>query len=495
MDNSPLEESELLGVYSIGVAYEPYSLIATAILGPLVMQNLAAHAAFTRADHSIPCDTSAAYHCDVSVLGTWVDTSSLVLYCNSISVILQILLFIPIGSMADYGNLRRFFLFLFSYLQAICGLLILFVVNDKLWWLSFLSINGAGVFIGAASVFFAAYIPVLTNVSASVLDAKKRGDREAEFASFEKQASIISSNGVMWAAAAGLAIFLVCLVFIGLDMFLFKIHWGLSSSYTMQVAIAFCAVWQIGVLTFYSLSRVKHRPGPPLPYGETYTSQSFKSLYDVLAKARSLRHCFYMLAGWFVYSDSFTTVSSAAILFGQSELGAPLPILLGAAICVPLFAMIGTWVFLRVQFHFGWTTRKAVIVQAFLYSLLPLWGLVGFFNPWLGLRSKYELPIIGAYHGFLFGPTQSACRVLFAELIPRGHESQFFSLFGSSWIGPLVVAAITNATGSLRYAFIFLFVFFLVPIAIFYNVDPHEGRSDALAFHQSEHGEIPLQPI
>ncbi|KAJ3305009.1 Autophagy protein 22 [Kappamyces sp. JEL0829] len=310
MDTSTVQERELRGWYSLGASFQPFSLVGTAVLGPLVLQQLAASAAFAHDDHSIPCDTSQAYHCDVPLFGTWLDTASLVLYANSASVVIQMLLFIPIGSMADYGNLRRFFVFFFSYLTVLFGLLILLVVNDSLYWLAFVSVNGAGICIGATSVFIGAYIPILTSFSAPIVSAKHSHSRAEEAELFELEANRISSNGIVASSVAGLALFALSAGFVVASV-LFKWNFGLSSAYNQQIGMALCSIWQLLVLTFYSLPRVKARPGPPLPAGQSYISQSFQSLRDTLQKATSLRHCFIMLAGWFIYSDAFTTGARA----------------------------------------------------------------------------------------------------------------------------------------------------------------------------------------
>jgi len=74
---------------------------------------------------------------------------------------------------------------------------------------------------------------------------------------------------------------------------------------------------------------------------------------------------------------------------------------------------------------------------------------------------------------------------MFADLVPRGRESEFFGLYaitdkGSSWLGPLAIAAITDATHEIRHAFIFLLVLLSLPIPIIYfGVDMHQGRLDA----------------
>jgi len=138
------------------------------------------------------------------------------------------------------------------------------------------------------------------------------------------------------------------------------------------------------------------------------------------------------LIGWFIYSDSFTTVVSIAILFAQSTLGAPKAILLGGAIIVPLFGGIGNWLWTWAQERQGWSNHRVLMMQSTLFLILPLWGIMGFFTPAgsFGLQNKYELLIVAAYHGLLLGSTQSTCRVFYSELIPRGHEAQFFGLYG-----------------------------------------------------------------
>jgi len=79
----------------------------------------------------------------------------------------------------------------------------------------------------------------------------------------------------------------------------------------------------------------------------------------------------------------------------------------------------------------------------------------------------------------------SFCRSMFADLVPRGRESEFFGLYaitdkGSSWLGPLAVAAITDATHEIRHAFVFLLVLLSVPIPIIYfGVNMEQGRRDA----------------
>ena len=56
---------------------------------------------------------------------------------------------------------------------------------------------------------------------------------------------------------------------------------------------------------------------------------------------------------------------------------------------------------------------------------------------------------------------QSFSRSLFGRLIPAGEEAAFFSVYeltnrGSSWLGPLVLSAVQQSTGSLALGFLYI---------------------------------------
>lgn len=75
---------------------------------------------------------------------------------------------------------------------------------------------------------------------------------------------------------------------------------------------------------------------------------------------------------------------------------------------------------------------------------------------------------------------------LFGELIPEGSEAAFYALYavtdkGSSVFGPVVVGAITDATGEIRPAFWFLAVLIALPIPLIYFVDVERGRREGAA--------------
>ena len=184
-----------------------------------------------------------------------------------------------------------------------------------------------------------------------------------------------------------------------------------------------------------------------------------------------------------IYSDGFSTISAVAILYAKTELGASQMTLLIAGVIVPLAAGVGSFVWPWLQAKLHLTTRQIIMIQAFLYTLFPIYCL-------LFLRSSSEIWPLSAYHGFLLGATQSSCRVLFSELIPQGLETEFFSLYeitdkGSAWVGPLVVGLIGSLAG-LKNSFYFLATMLGFPIVLLYFVNDIQGKQDAHKY--VEHG-------
>ena len=83
-----------------------------------------------------------------------------------------------------------------------------------------------------------------------------------------------------------------------------------------------------------------------------------------------------------------------------------------------------------------------------------------------------------------WGSIQSYARSVFAYLVPIGKESQMFALYeitdkGSSWIGPLMVALITNIS-SIRWGMFYVTSFFLIAMPLLiWGVDLQIGMKQA----------------
>ena len=86
--------------------------------------------------------------------------------------------------------------------------------------------------------------------------------------------------------------------------------------------------------------------------------------------------------------------------------------------------------------------------------------------------------------GIVLGGTQALSRSFFSQLIPRGREAEYFSLYqaaerGTSWLGTLVFGLVHQWTDSYRPAIFALVVFFVVGAVLLARVDPRRGIREA----------------
>ncbi|KAF9365365.1 Autophagy protein 22 [Mortierella sp. NVP85] len=298
----------------------------------------------------------------------------------------------------------------------------------------------------------------------------------------------ISAKGFASGYFGGILLLLVCLYISYRDK---------SSARSLKIGIFLSGLWWF---IFAALAGVwlKRRPGRELHLDERsqnrgalwvasqYVLYSWRRVGATIVQAKKLPSAFAFLVAWFFLSDGYTSISNVALLFAKTSLNLPQTLLILLSLEVPICALIGTLVFPKLQQALGYDQKQMVLLLLIMLVMVPVYGTLGLIFPfWPHLSSAAELFALAAYFGFLIGAVQSFCRSVFAGLVPRGRESEFFGLYaitdkGSSWLGPLAVAAITDATHEIRHAFVFLLVLLSLPIPIIYfGVDMNQGRLDA----------------
>ncbi|CAG8678937.1 18140_t:CDS:10, partial [Acaulospora morrowiae] len=455
VDEQPLTSRELKGWYIHNVACGTYDVAAISVFIPVILENLAAQAGY-ELDQKTPCNTTVNdYQCVVKFGAGYVDTSSYSLYVIAISVLFQAILFIGCASLADYGNSRKKFLLTFSYIGAILTMAFMLIfpsVSKNLYWLAGVLTVLSNCCYGAAYVFFLAYIPTYVRAHPDFLELKRenRENSEVQIRKLEDElATKFASTSMVWGFVAG-EVVLFC--GIGISVALNQ------TTYSLQLALGFSGFWWLVWLTFTAWWLV-NRTGPPLPANENVILFPWKRVYKTLSSTRHLWQTIKFLVAWFLLSDGINTLVTVCVLFGKKRLHMTDVELLLFAIIVPICAAIGIYAYLFIQKGFNLTIRTLIIVLSFFFAILPLYAILGFWLPF-GLVSKMEV---------------------------WGHENEFFSLFqitakGSSCIGPLITAIITNGTKDLRNSYWFLLVLLVIPIFIIYTVDVEKGRSDCKTF-------------
>ena len=183
------------------------------------------------------------------------------------------------------------------------------------------------------------------------------------------------------------------------------------------------------------------------------------------------------LIAYFLYNDGIQTVIAVSSTFAAA------PLIQGG---LELDTSTLTAVILMIQFMafggallWGKLAKWMGAKQSIIFSLVIWAGVVTFaYSGLYGETRVTQFFILGAFIALVMGGSQAISRSLFAQMIPKGKEAEYYSFYeiserGTSWIGPLVFGLANQMFGSLRPAILSLIFFFVMGLLIlpFVKVD------------------------
>ncbi len=375
---------------------------------------------------------SALVDCDVSLLGVDVAAGSVFGYLISLATVLQVLVLPITGAIADRTQDKRRMLGLFAFTGSVATAALAFTAGTN-WQVGFVLFLVANTAYGASIVVYYAYLPELVGPD----------ERDA-----------LSSRG--WAfgyLGGGLALVLHLAIYLGRDAL------GLSESDAVRVCFLTAGLWW-AVFTLVPLRRLRrHQPPQGSERGAAVFSAGFRQLAGTLREARAFPLTLAFLGCYLIFADGISTVAQIAGLYGERELLLPREVLIVTILIVQFVAFAGAVLHGRLAARFG--ARRTVL------GSLAGWTVVvtGAYFVAAGQQLQFYAVALGI--GLVLGGTLALTRSLFSQLVPPGREAEYFALYevgekGTSWLGPLVFAAVADATGSFRPAIISLVVFFAV---------------------------------
>ena len=254
------------------------------------------------------------------------------------------------------------------------------------------------------------------------------------------------------------------------------------------------------VFTIPTAFWLRTRPGPPLKNHYTqkgylkarmrYVSFAWSSLWRTIKTAMKLKQARLFLFAWFLISDAIATVSGTAVLFARTELRMGTVPIAVVSIMATSSGIAGAMLWPKISKRLKLRMNHTIVSCIVLMEVIPLYGLLGFLpfvKQWGvgGLQQAWEVYPLAVIHGFVMGGLSSYCRSFLGLLIPPGREAAFYALYaitdkGSSAIGPAVVGAIVDRTGTIRPAFGFLAVLIALPGPLIWMVEINKGRLEAL---------------
>ncbi|MGH4012452.1 MAG: MFS transporter [Pseudonocardiaceae bacterium] len=375
---------------------------------------------------------NALVGCDVSLLGLQFPAGSLWGYLLAASTALQVLVLPLTGAIADRTQNKRLMLGLFAFTAAAATALLALVAGTN-WRLGVVLFLIAAVGYGASVVVYYSVLP--------------------EIATADERDGVSSRGWAFGFLGGGIALALHLVIYLGRDVL------GLTEPEAVRLCFLTAGVWW-AVFTLIPLSRLRrHQPAQGTERGIAVLTGGFRQLGGTLREARAYPLTLGFLAAYLIYTDGITTVANVAGLYGERELGLERSTLITTILLVQFVAFVGALLHGRLARRFG---AKRTIMGS-----LVVWIGVIIAAYFLEAGEEIQFYAIAVGIGLVLGGTNALSRSLFSQLVPPGKEAEYFSIYevgekATSTVGPLLFAAVGQATGSFRPAIVSLVVFFVI---------------------------------
>ena len=381
-------------------------------------------------------------------LGIDVDPRSLWSYLVSLSVVLQVIFLPLVGAMADYGKKKREFLAFLAFTGSAATMLLYFVQGKHYLW-------GAGLFL-LANLTFGASIVIYNSFLPEIAGPEER--------------DAVSSRG--WGIG-----YLGGGLLLALNLYLYSnaAKFGISDGMAVRLSLASAGLWW-AVFSIPPVAVLRNPSGgQALPPGQTYLSVGIAQITKLLREIREYPEALTFLIAFLLYNDGIQTVIALASQFGSDELKMSMSSLTQAILMVQFVAFLGAMAF-------NWLSARIGAKPSVILSLVIWTGTLLYI--WLAVKTEKEFFVLAFVIGLVMGGSQALSRSIFSQLIPKGREAEYFSLYeisdkGTSWISPLVFGLAMQWTGNYRLAILSLILFFAAGLLVLLRVNVAKGMLES----------------
>ncbi len=425
----------------------PTSVIT--VFGSLYLTAIAADAAIadtaTNGPNPCPADgdggTNKLVDCQIDVFGLHFQAGSLWGYLLAAATVIQVLIVPLMGAIADRTQNKKRMLAISAFGGATATLL-MSLVSGTNWQLGVILFILGNIGYGTSVVIYYSFIP--------------------EIATADERDGLSTKGWAFGYLGSGLALALQLVVYLMHDSL------GLSEGGAAQVAFLMSGLWW-AAFTLIPLRRLKdhQRPhGGERGAGGVLVG-GFRELGATLKLARAYPLTLAFLGTYLIYTDGIATVANVSAQYGSEELNFEDTVLISTILIVQFVAFVGGVLHGIVARRFG---AKRTIMMS-----LTVWLFVVGAAYFVQAGQALQFYLLAAGIGLVLGGTNALSRSLFSQMVPPGKEAQYFSIYeigerATSWMGPLLFAAVAGATGSYRPAIISLVVFFFVGLVLMFFV-------------------------
>ena len=362
-----------------------------------------------------------------------------------------------LGAIADVTAAKKRFLAICCAMGATSAAA-LYLCREGDVWLAIVVFLTAQVCFTAGNVFYDAFLPQIAPLG---------------------QEDAVSSQGFAYGYLGGGIHFALALALVGLGP---KI--GIPQQQAARLGMLTGALWWGGfaLLTMRHLREAPATDSLPQPYkrsprGVRHLAFGLARVVRTARKVRRLRHLALFLVAFMIYSDGIQTVIKMAGKFAESEpLSLSMTVVMVTYLVVQAIAFVSALVCAEIAERVG--------AKRTLMATLVGWAAVVTFAYFMTTALHFLL--LGACVGLVLGGSQALSRSLYASMIPKGSEAEFFgfysvfSKFSAIW-GPLIMALIDHWTGSSRQAILSMILFFVLGTIILAFVNEQKARDVATA--------------
>ena len=419
--------------------------IATVLFAPYLtsVAERAACGFVTDQDKGLKCEAN------LHVLGLGVSPGSLVFYVVTLATVVSALLLPVVGAAADRSARKKTIMAGFAWAGSMAAGLMFFVAGSD-WQLGVVLLLVANICLGSSLVVYDAIL--------------------CEIAEPDERDRVSSRGWALGYLGGGL------LLAVNLAVVTLHDSLGIDKGMAVRLSLLSAAVWW-AAFTVIPYRGIRNRQPTAVerePGG--LVRQSFGQLAATLRDMRNYPMTLTFLLAYLFYNDGIQTVIASASVYGDKQLGFDTSVLIATILLVQFVAFFGALLFGRLAASRG--SRRVILGGLMMWMLVVT---VGYFIPEKNLLLFLALAV-GI--GLVLGGTQALSRSFFSQLIPRGREAEYFSLYqacerGTSWLGTLVFGVVHQVTDSYRPAIFALILFFVVGGALLQRVDPRRGIAEA----------------
>lgn len=351
-----------------------------------------------------------------------------------------------IGAMADFGGLKKRFLFV-ATISCVGLTAALFWMGPGDAWTAALIFIGANVAYEATQALYNSFLP--------------------ELAPPDRMGRV---SGFGW--GLGYCGGLICLALaLGMVTSWLPEDGGLNGRATNLLAAGWFLVFSIPTFLWVRERQPRRRASLG-----TYVSRGFGRIRDTARHLRDYRQAVRLLVARLVYNDGLVTVFAMAAIYAGAEFGMETSEVLVLGIVVNVAAGLSAIAFGFVNDRIGGVKTIAITLVLLLATTV-----IAFLA-----RERSMFWVAAILLGLMVGPNQAASRALLGSFVPRNKQAELFGFYAfsgklASVLGPLSYGLVLQATESHRWALASIAVFFIVGLALLFRVDEQEGIAAAQA--------------